>query len=57
MPGLADAVNGTYPNGVNGNDVSSGIEDDIAIDVPVLVVGGGPTGLLLAHLLSELGGK
>ncbi|KAJ9647977.1 hypothetical protein H2199_001754 [Coniosporium tulheliwenetii] len=55
MPGLADAVNGTYPNGVNGNDVSSGIEDDIAIDVPVLVVGGGPTGLLLAHLLSELG--
>ncbi|EON61505.1 hypothetical protein W97_00720 [Coniosporium apollinis CBS 100218] len=55
MPGLTDAVNGTYPNGVNGKDVPSGIEDNIAIDVPVLVVGGGPTGLLLAHLLSKLG--
>jgi 2-polyprenyl-6-methoxyphenol hydroxylase-like FAD-dependent oxidoreductase len=27
-----------------------------AIDVPILIVGGGPTGLLLAHMLSRLGG-
>jgi 2-polyprenyl-6-methoxyphenol hydroxylase-like FAD-dependent oxidoreductase len=26
------------------------------IDIPVLIVGGGPTGLLLAHLLSKLRG-
>lgn len=25
--------------------------------VPVLIIGGGPTGLLQAHLLSRLGGK
>jgi 2-polyprenyl-6-methoxyphenol hydroxylase-like FAD-dependent oxidoreductase len=27
------------------------------VDVPVLIVGGGPTGLLQAHLLSRLGGE
>jgi threonine dehydrogenase-like Zn-dependent dehydrogenase len=27
------------------------------VDVPVLIVGGGPTGLLQAHLLSRLGGQ
>lgn len=27
------------------------------IDIPILIIGGGPTGLLLAHLLSELGGQ
>ena len=27
------------------------------IDIPVLIVGGGPAGMLLAHMLSELGGK
>jgi 2-polyprenyl-6-methoxyphenol hydroxylase-like FAD-dependent oxidoreductase len=26
------------------------------IDIPILIVGGGPTGLLLAYLLSKLGG-
>ena len=26
------------------------------IDVPVLIVGGGPTGLLMGYMLSELGG-
>lgn len=26
------------------------------VDVPVLIVGGGPTGLLQAHLLANLGG-
>ena len=27
------------------------------VDIPILIIGGGPTGLLLAHLLSELGGQ
>jgi cation diffusion facilitator CzcD-associated flavoprotein CzcO len=26
------------------------------VDIPVLIVGGGPTGLLLAHMLSQLQG-
>lgn len=26
------------------------------LDVPILIVGGGPTGLLLAHMLTQLGG-
>jgi NADPH-dependent 2,4-dienoyl-CoA reductase/sulfur reductase-like enzyme len=26
------------------------------LDVPILIVGGGPTGLLLAYLLAKLGG-
>jgi heterodisulfide reductase subunit A-like polyferredoxin len=30
--------------------------ESVSIDVPVLVVGGGPTGLLEAHMLSKLGG-
>ena len=32
-------------------------EPQIESDVPVLVVGGGPAGLLMAYLLSRLGGK
>ena len=28
----------------------------ITIDIPVLIVGGGPTGLLEAHMLAKLGG-
>lgn len=31
-------------------------EQDIAVEVTVLIVGGGPTGLLAAFLLSKLGG-
>jgi cation diffusion facilitator CzcD-associated flavoprotein CzcO len=27
------------------------------VDIPVLIVGGGPTGLLLAHMLSQLRGE
>lgn len=50
-----NGVNGVYVNGVNEEHISSG-NTEIAIDVPVLIVGGGPTGLLLAHLLSKLGG-
>ena len=27
------------------------------VDVPVVIIGGGPAGLLQAHLLSQLGGR
>lgn len=27
------------------------------VDVPVVIIGGGPAGLTQAHLLSQLGGK
>ena len=30
--------------------------ETLTIDIPVLIVGGGPAGLLQAHLLSKLGG-
>ncbi|KFY88038.1 hypothetical protein V500_06606 [Pseudogymnoascus sp. VKM F-4518 (FW-2643)] len=36
---------------------SSASNDPIPIDVPVLIIGGGPAGLLQAHLLSQLGVK
>ena len=32
----------------------SGLKD---VDIPILIVGGGPTGLLLAHMLSQFGGE
>lgn len=39
------------------DDLGSSVpEDSIPMDVPVLIVGGGPAGLLQAHLLSQLGG-
>jgi hypothetical protein len=31
-------------------------ENATPLDIPVLIVGGGPTGLLLAYLLNRLGG-
>jgi hypothetical protein len=46
----SDAHNGSKPNGL-----MSG-EDAIKHDVPVLIAGGGPSGLLLAYMLSRLGG-
>lgn len=30
--------------------------DSPSVDIPVLIIGGGPTGLFQAHLLSQLGG-
>ncbi|GAM88182.1 hypothetical protein ANO11243_062130 [Dothideomycetidae sp. 11243] len=32
-------------------------DSDVSVDIPVLIVGGGPTGLLQAYLLSKLGGR
>lgn len=43
----------------DGNSMTNGpIPDDAkeVREVPVLIVGGGPSGLLLAYLLSKLGG-
>ncbi|KAK0111364.1 hypothetical protein ONS95_001726 [Cadophora gregata] len=37
-------------------DVST-ISDERELDIPILIVGGGPTGLLLAHMLTQLGVK
>jgi ribulose 1,5-bisphosphate synthetase/thiazole synthase len=34
----------------------STMSDEKEIDIPILIVGGGPTGLLLAHMLTQFGG-
>jgi hypothetical protein len=48
-------------NGMNGDhglvDHAHRANKETAVETPVLVIGGGPTGLLLAHLLSRLGGQ
>lgn len=52
----AHASNGT--NGTNGTISKSHQSTYVAFDdVPVLIIGGGPTGLLLAYLLSKLNGS
>ncbi|KAG4438937.1 hypothetical protein IFR05_005563 [Cadophora sp. M221] len=35
----------------------STLSDEREMDIPILIVGGGPTGLLLAHMLTQLGVK
>ena len=59
---LVNGSNGT--NGVNGAHSFHGFSHDvyhtneyIPVETPVLIIGGGPTGLLLSHLLSRLGLK
>lgn len=59
LPHSANSISGI--NGLNG---AHGLADHVyrpkgtnPVETPVLIVGGGPTGLLLAHLLSRLGGK
>lgn len=44
------------PHSEHGSDFSSS-EEPFSIDVPVLIVGGGPAGLLQAYMLSRLGVK
>jgi cation diffusion facilitator CzcD-associated flavoprotein CzcO len=48
-------------NGVNGDyglaDHAHHANRETAVETPVLIIGGGPTGLLLAHLLSRLGSQ
>ncbi|KUJ14152.1 3-propionate hydroxylase [Mollisia scopiformis] len=44
------------PHSDHESDVST-VETSHDVDIPVLIVGGGPTGLLLAHMLSQLGVK
>lgn len=34
----------------------SSLDEPVTIDIPVLIVGGGPTGLLEAYMLAKLGG-
>jgi hypothetical protein len=63
-------TNGFATNGVNGSHGSNGTNkrnwsndkshysSRVAFDdVPILIIGGGPTGLLLAYLLSKLNGS
>lgn len=38
---------------VKGSEFEAGLT---TVDVPVVIIGGGPTGLLQGHLLSRLGG-
>jgi pyruvate/2-oxoglutarate dehydrogenase complex dihydrolipoamide dehydrogenase (E3) component len=35
-------------------DTTSSTND---VDIPILIVGGGPTGFFLAHMLSQFGGE
>jgi hypothetical protein len=37
--------------------VDDQVRDSSGVDVPVVIIGGGPAGLFQAHLLSQLGGK
>jgi ribulose 1,5-bisphosphate synthetase/thiazole synthase len=60
VDGNAKTMNVIAEAGVDGKSRTDGAVADIGVeaqDVPVLVVGGGPSGLLLAYLLSKLGGK
>lgn len=50
---IASLSNGT--NGVGSHIYTNGNHrDDTALEVPVLIIGGGPTGLLQAYLLAQL---
>lgn len=38
------------------NQESTGCQSPRHVEIPILIVGGGPTGLLMAYMLSKLGG-
>lgn len=51
----ADPNSSTRTNGVNGHSGSKQFSHSTMTSVPVLIVGGGPSGLLQAYLLSRFG--
>jgi hypothetical protein len=59
MPnGTTDHTPSLSSNAVpNGSINGTGGTSPRGVDVPVLIVGGGPTGLLMSYMLSQLGGS
>lgn len=56
-PHLNGHTHGHINDQTNGHTNGSHIKgSNVTAEVPVLIVGAGPTGLLLAHLLSKLQG-
>jgi hypothetical protein len=55
----SNAVPNGSINGLTSNpcDGGTGGTSPRGVDVPVLIVGGGPTGLLMSYMLSQLGGS
>lgn len=45
----------SYPEDTTSGQTAAD-SDGNTVDVPVVIIGGGPTGLFQAHLLSQLGG-
>lgn len=53
----AQAMNGTSSLPLISNVIGRDIEAEITETHDVLIVGAGPTGLLMAYMLSQLGGE
>ena len=50
-------MHNTTIDGANLNGAGGQYAEAHDIEVPILIIGGGPTGLLLAFILSRLGGE